>query len=67
MIGVFKKKRKILVSYLFSPGGQLSFGQIGMSISGKIDGALIEEAIDRIKKTLETDSKIIILNIIKFE
>ena len=67
MISVFKKKRQILVSYLFSSGGRLSCGQVVMNINGKIDSAMMKEVTYRIKDFLETDSDIIILNIIKFE
>lgn len=67
MISVFKKKRQIHVSYLFSQGGQLSFGQVVMNINGKIDSTMMKEVTYRIKDFLETDSDIIILNIIKFE
>ena len=67
MISVFKRKRQILVSYLFSPGGQLSSGQVIMNINGKIDSAMMKEIICRIKEFIKTDSNIIILNIIKFE
>lgn len=67
MIGVFKKKRQILVSYLFAPDGKLSFGQIRMSANRKMDDVVIEEAIERIKDNLGTDCDVIILNILKFE